>query len=440
MKRVRLKLILLAGLLLCLSGCMFRGADELFELPRTSESNQKLQERVQSAIGTGSGISPISGSNTQTLQLVDLDHDGVQEAVAFYRDSSAEWPLKIAIFKQDDTGNYALYAQIEGAGTDIESIEYKNLVGDPALEILVSWQVTPTVHTLAAYSVGERQVAELLRSGYTRYLATDLSGNNKTELMLVQIDSASPMSNRVELYTDTGGVLEFHSSAPLSDGILSLQALELGYLKEKLPAFLVTSECSENKYVTDIFALGDTGLRNITFDEATRQSKSTLRHHTGVLPEDINEDGLTEIPMTSVIHSYQKPGGAENFWKVNWMQFDKTGAATLAMGTYHNNSDRWYLELPPQWAGLVSLRRLENAAIGERAVVFSYWRGDPAVPPTPFLTIYRLTGNNRGSHASLDARFTLFADTETIYAAEFTPDAWDCGLDKDSLIARFHPL
>lgn len=440
MKLQRIKLFLLASMLLCLSGCMFRGADELFDIPRTSEINQRLQETVQEVIGTASGISPVSGNNTQTLQLVDLDHDGIQEAVAFYRDNAAEWPLKIAIFKQGEAGEYELYAQIEGAGTDIESIEYKNLVGGSELEILVSWQVSSTVHTLAVYSVGEKQVAELLRSGYTRHLAADFFGDGKSELLLVQTDSATPLANRVELYTDTGGALEFHSSAPLSDGILSLQVLELGYLKDKVPAFLVTSECGENKYVTDIFCIGDTGLGNITLDETSRVSTQTLRHHTGVLPDDINEDGMTEIPTTTVIQSYNKNGGAENFWKVNWMLFDQTGASTLAMATYHNNSDRWYLELPPQWAGLVTLRRLENASIGERAVVFSYWRGDPAVPPEPFLTIYRLTGNNRSGHASQDKRFKLWADTETIYVAEFIDGAWDCGLDKDSLINRFHTL
>lgn len=438
MKTLGMKVMLLAGLLLCLSGCMFKGADELFTLPRTSETYQNLQTKVQSVMGSATGISPISGSNTQTLQLVDLDQDGKQEAVAFYRDNSTEWPLKIAVFKQNESGAYDLYAQIEGAGTDIESIEYKNLVDGPGLEILVSWQVTPTVHTLVAYAVADNQVAELMRSGYTRYLATDLNGDDTAELLLLQLDNSNPTGNRVELYRGVGGAMEFNSSASLSEGLISLQLVEAGNLPGKVKSLMVTSEHAENNYITDIFCWSETGLRNITLDEKSRISQETLRHHTGVLPMDINKDGITEIPMTKSIPSYQNSGGAENFWQITWMQFDANGLGTPVLSTYHNNSDRWYLELPEAWTGHITLSRGEEAAVGERAVVFSYWEGDPAIPPEAFLTIYRLTGNNRDNHAAKDGRFTLYADVDTIYAAEFHKASFACGLDQVTLLARFH--
>ena len=112
MKRTIFMLLILAGLLVCLTGCMFRGVDELYAVPRTSETNLKLQETINSVMGGAVGISPISGNNTQTIQLIDLDKDGMQEAVAFYRDSS-DRPLKVAIFKQNEDEEYDLYAQID---------------------------------------------------------------------------------------------------------------------------------------------------------------------------------------------------------------------------------------------------------------------------------------------------------------------------------------
>lgn len=439
MKTKRIWVILLAGLLFCLSGCVFRGTDELFALPRTSETNQKLQAKVQDVMGTATGISPVSGNNTQTLQLVDLDRDGTPEAVAFYRDNSTEWPLKIAIFKQDEGGNYELYAQIEGAGTDIESIEYRNLVEGQELEILVSWQVTPTVHTLVAYSIRENQVSELMRSGYTRYVSTDLNGDERAELLLIQLESADPVGNRVELYTGVGGAMEFHSSAPLSEGIIALQLWETGFLSGKVPSLMVTSEYAENKYITDIFCMSETGLRNITLDENARISNRTLRQYTGVSPADINKDGITEIPITKSIPTY-KGNGSENFWKINWMRFAKDGSQKAVLSTYHNNSDRWYLELPDAWNGQITLSRQEQASSGERAVVFSYWKGNPQTPPIPFLTIYRLTGNNRDNNASQGKRFTLYSDSDTIYVAEFMDSTWNCGIDKAKLIELFHTM
>lgn len=436
------QIILLAGLLLGLSACMFREADELFDVPRTSETYQKLQETVQTVMGSAAAISPVSGNNTQSIQLVDLDHDGAQEAVAFFHDGSTEWPLKIAIFKQEAGGDYAPYAQISGAGTGIESIEYKNLIGGEEMEILVSWQVTSSVHTLAAYSINDKQVVELMRSGYTRYVATDLNKDNLSELLLIQSDNADPLQNRVELYLPTSNTMEFHSAAPLSAGVSTLQVWEAGLLRGEEPCLMVTSAVtSGNQYLTDVFCLREGGLRNVTLNADTHVSTATLRHFTGVMPMDINGDQITELPLTKSLPSYPlSDKGVANFWQINWMQFDRDGKAERVLSTYHNNSDGWYLELPEQWLGVITLSRPENAAVGEQAVQFSYWNGEAQVAPIPFLTIYRLTGSNRDSHASREGRFKLWADAETIYAAELKTDGWDCGLDKTALIARFHTM
>jgi hypothetical protein len=385
----------------------------------------------------GEAIAPVGGNNTQSVQLVDLDQDGIEEAVAFFRDRTAAKPLKIAIFRQTGGGSYELSARIEGAGDDIESIEYRDLLGDQSMELLISWQVTPMVHTLVAYSVEEGEAAELMRSGFTRYLSFDITANGKTDLLLLQLDSAEPAQGRVELYTGAEGAMEFQSAAPLSAGNLTLQTIESGRLLGDVPALFVTSIFDESRYITDVFALADAGLRNITTGEAEHFSLSTLRHFTNVALADINGDGILEIPLTRAIPAYHADTAADTFWEVLWTQFDAAGQGTCALRTYHNNSDRWYLKLPDSWDGAITLARREYTTIGERAVVFSHWTGDSDIPPEPFLSIYRLTGNTRQSHATQDKRFILRTDTETIYAAEFHDAAWNCGLDKDSLIQRF---
>lgn len=47
------------------------------------------------------------------------------------------------------------------------------------MDILVSWQVSGAVHTLVGYTLAEEQPVEIMRSGYSQYLATDLDGDGK---------------------------------------------------------------------------------------------------------------------------------------------------------------------------------------------------------------------------------------------------------------------
>lgn len=132
--------LLLVVCLLGLGGCVFGSVDEMYALPKSSEAYVNLQAKINEEKGTGEYIAPLNGENRQTIQLVDVDEDGLQEAVAFFRDADADTPLRIVIFKQDDQGEYQVYARIQGVGSEIDSIEYVNLGGAGESDVLVSWQ------------------------------------------------------------------------------------------------------------------------------------------------------------------------------------------------------------------------------------------------------------------------------------------------------------
>ena len=87
-------------------GCMFGNVDEMYALPKSSEAYVNLQAKINQEKGSAEYIAPLSGENRQTIQLVDVDGDGVQEAVAFFRDTTSENPLKIVIFKQEEHEEY----------------------------------------------------------------------------------------------------------------------------------------------------------------------------------------------------------------------------------------------------------------------------------------------------------------------------------------------
>lgn len=108
------------------------------------------------------------------------------------------------------------------------------------------------------------------------------------------------------------------------------------------------------------------------------------------------------------------------------------------MTTYHSG-DGWYLEIPEDWTGEFSMRRQESSTIGVRTVTFA--RGEKAQTEAeesktvPFGD-QRLVGSDRTRQARQGNRFILYADSTTIYTAEFLESGWDCGLDQEGLKAR----
>lgn len=441
-------------LLLCvlLSGCFFRTVDELYAIPQPPKDYEALQARLSEVVAQGGEYAaPLTGEMIQSVQLQDLDGDGKQEAIAFFRMTSEEKPLKIYIFRQVGQ-EYETFAVIEGAGAAINCVDYVQLDDEPFKEVVVSWQMTAQVHSLAAYSVGPEQVEELMRTDYDSYKLFDLDQDNQQELIVFR--TAAGNVPQAELY-DYDGVLSRTSVAPLSvgayvgaDGTVKsdyLTSVQTGYLTDRVPAVFASSSYGENGSITDVFAIRDGALENVTLDPETGESGETVRFYTQVSARDINGDGVMELPQPVPLADYRITTDTVNFWLIHWRQFDVHGNAVPIFTTYHNDRDGWYFILPEEWEHDLTLSRSDLPGGGERSVTFSYWTGDGATEPLPFLTIYKLTGTNRAARARTGGRFVLWPmnaldkpdESATIYAAEFR-GAWDCGLTEEQVRERFN--
>jgi len=440
-RRAGTALALAAALSLSLGGCFFRSVDELYTVPQPSKDYEALQARLSEVVAAGGEYAaPLSGEMIQSVQLQDLDGDGVQEAIAFFRFPNEEKPLKIYVFRTAPNGEYELLTKVEGAGTAINCIDYVQMDDEPYKELLVSWQISDIVHSLAAYAVGPDEAAEVLRTDYDGYRYGDLDQDGQQELVVLRTPVGEPP--RAELY-DFDGVIALAGTAPLSGGITRVAdgGARTGYLTDRVPALFVNSTYGENGIVTDIFTYRGGEVKNITLDPETGESGETVRFYSQVSALDVNGDGILELPQPVPLADYRITTDSVNFWLIHWRQFDETGKAAPVFTTYHNDRDGWYFILDDGWEEGLVLSRSDAPGGGERAVTFSRWNGEQDQRPQPFLTIYKLTGSNRSSRAKWGERFVLLSEgasgsDSVIYAAEFR-DGWDCGLTEDEVKERF---
>lgn len=373
---------------LTLTGCAASGADQFYALPQLADEYVQLEALIAQRIRAGGEYAaPTAGSNRQTVQLHDLDGDGTAEAVAFLADGSHT--PNVCVYRRDETGNFHLYAYVEGIGSAVSSVEYADLTGDGASELILAWQLSGNMRLLSAYDLGGAEPQQLLSAACSGFQVCDMDGDGTAELMDISEDYYGWTAAR---YVFAGGLSE-ETEAAMSDGVTSVLRMRVGALSDGSAALFVDSRWGEDELITDVFAVNDGKLRNITMRSSGRSG--TVRAGEA-FSADINGDRAIEIP--------ESDGG-----RLMWFSVDPDGDRALVMTTWHDYEDGWYLRLTDELAEAAGER--SSAVPGEAAVAFT-------AGGERLLTIYTLTGENRLDRAGEAGRFILAQDSSTVFAAE----------------------
>ena len=397
---------LLCALTMLLSGCMPALSDEtLYRLPKLPAEYESLETLIDALIRNGAEYAaPTSGSNLQSVQMVDLDGDGEEEAVAFFRRANDERPMKIYIFRAAGD-SYEQYCVIEGTSNSIYSVNYVDLDGDGRREILAGIRSNLDVQNLSVWSIGAGEAQQLLLTGYSRYTTRDMDGDGIQELLVLRSDEENYAV--ADCYAWDGAELAARSSLRLSGTVAELSRLTGGTLSSGETALFITSVTQDGAAITDILIVSDGALRSVRDSAGPGRAFRFLE----LYPGDVNGDGVTEVPEPAPFPQIDPESSA--YYRICWQQYDAAGRATLVRETYQDAQGGWSLILPKSWDDCVTVSRSSNA--DGSSVTFSCING---AETRPFLTIYAFTAENRGQLVSRTGRITLARQAEASYAAE----------------------
>jgi len=220
--------------------------------------------------------------------------------------------------------------------------------------------------------------------------------------------------------------------AQLSAGVEAISRVIRGRLGNGVPAIFVESKINTSNVVTDILFYQEDQLVNISLSSTSGVSDDTVRT-LSIYCQDINGDGITELPIPRLL----KAQSQTNYYSYDWYVYYSNGTRRLAYTTYHNNSDGWFIVIPPDWRERVSIRR-DDSVQGERTLVFSFI-DEINDEYQDFLKIYTLSGDDREDRARLAGRFRLRSEGETVFAAEILQgaDSYGIAVAKDVVVSNF---
>ena len=429
MKRaVKKCILLLAGLALAavLSGCTVfdSSVEQLFTLPRMAPEYTGLSQQLDSLISQGyEYASPSGGRNIQSVQMVDLEDDGRQEALVFLRRSADEKPLKIMVYRLDGDDSYSLLCTIASSGTAVDSVYYQDLNGDGRQELIVGWRISADVQTLAAYSIEPEPVA-LMSCGYSRFSIQDLNGDGAPSLLVIRADGElGPVAEFYGWQEEQMGV-SYRCRLSSSMTALNRGSVVTGMADRDTPAVFITGVDTTSMAVTDILIYRpEAGLVNVALDKTSGVSAAVYPYRQ-LAPQDIDGDGVTEIPCPLGDSAAEQTDGL-----VSWMSWQSDGRFQQTAKTYHSLSSGWYFTIPASWWSW-EVDAVTGGIQNESQMTLRI-NGDSV------LTIYTITGENRDNRSRMGSRIVLRRQATTVYAGEVYEIAPYYGMDEDLLRRSF---
>lgn len=426
-KYLALAIAMLASLLF--TGCAMRTVEDMYALPKRSELDSRFQSAIDIAMVGLSYSAPQSGENQQTVQTADLDGDGVDEYLIFAKGNS-ENPLHVLIFRQLEDGGCVLVDVIQSDGTAFEQVEYVEFDDVPGCELVVGRRLSEQVlRSVSVYSFTEDGAQLQLLNGYSKFLTCDLDEDGRRELMVFRPGEAEADRGMVVLYSFGSGHIQRSVETGLSSDTADIRRMTIGRLHDGIPAVYVASSVDESAIVTDIFALKEGRLTNVSFSGAAETSISTLRNYY-VYAEDIDEDGILELPSIITMKPVVLWQNEDQRSLLRWFAVDVDGWEFDKMYTYHNFVGGWYLRLDGDWATRVSVVQSDNT------YTFYVW-DEELRHPAPVFSVYALTGSLRDSEATEHGRFALYRAEGVVYAARLEESAEAYGITQEDLLASF---
>lgn len=386
----------LLALLLTLSGCAIPSGDELLAAPKPSKSYQTLQDELSKILSTQSYAAPLGGENRSTVQLVDLDGDGAEEAVSFFKKNGNSNEYTIYIYKKQNDA-YVCTGSIQGAGSGIDSVYYPVITPKGQRGILIGWrqQTSDSLGSVTMCAIGQDCApTPLLEAECSAMELTDLTGDGAKDLLLLTADLTGKRVAR--LYRYNGSELLSVGEAPTSQDAVTIERIFPGYAADHTPAvFTEEKTASGIGLTTDIFVYANGTLHNLALDGEDSAARGTYRP-LSVSAADINKDGITELPRAVLMAGYTDAAATDALFMLDWYSYAVDGAPKLVQTTYHNVSEEWFFTIDSTWHDQITATK--SSENGLSAVHFFQYLPDGK--RTPIFSIYCATGPQRSYYAT----------------------------------------
>lgn len=356
--------------LLCLSGCSV-SVESLLSPPKLDEEQSAIYEALRLSKGGDVHLKyPVSGQYRSAFVVENIDSEETDEAIVFYEASNVTdggSSLRLNFLDKQD-GEWVSVYDFAALGSEIERVRFTDL-GDGGTSIMVTYSILNSSDSATSiFRYADNTPQEVYKSRHSYLNLLDINEDGAEEVFLINQDRTAGTASAYLLGWAEGDIFTVLSAAPLNEhfsecrNIVSGPSDDLGY-----KGIFIDYTRTDGSLGTDILICSDrTFMPSKAIPEQLIHRTNT--YTPSVYSQDIDGDGIIEIPATSPFPGYENHVRSEQVNITHWYQLASAGYSIKQdFVSYMSIRGDYMLLIPSRWVGSVTI----TVSIADGTAAFS---------------------------------------------------------------------
>lgn len=339
-------------LIFSLTGCTFSTSIEtLLTPPKLTKQQQQIYNALTNSVGNSITLQyPKTGENLSSFIISDLDDDGEDEAIVFYKKNSAAGEDELRINVLDiKNGKWSSVFDAAADGTEVEKIDIKKLGESNTTYISIGYSfVSGTGKSLVIYKYKDLMLNTTFRTPYNYYSTDDYDKDGKNELFVIQnITNTEETSKAVYYEFDRAGLAPHPVERNLSELASDVKNVLFGSLSDGSTSVYIDEVVGSSTIQTEVLHISNKQM------ELSERDLTQTQRQQEYASVDIDGDGQIEVPVKGELFPGYTDSDTDAVYKTVWLKDDGDAFSEKYVG-YYNISGGLAFVLPSTWKNSVT--------------------------------------------------------------------------------------
>ncbi len=358
--RKKSKSSLITGLVMSsimLTGCqLVESPNALIEAPQqANKQNKELSKKAAELLPSNSELlTPVNSNKKQSIYIADINDDGNQEAFLLYRGLGEN--RKVHLLSLQETENeWREVSDFELNYLQLDYFDLHDLDNDGAIEIVIGLGGSDfeSENELMIYQWSVEGLTQVAKKDYEVLDISDYDRDGKSDVLIV---------HGVRREFMEAELLKFRSSQLVTTSKVNLDAYAFhentasGKLSDGYQALFIDGAVGAHSMITEIIAFEEGKL--IKVDE---RAGGMLIKEYPLYSKDINDDGVIEVGGMYIPKGWEDEAFADIPFIEYYSTYSINGVEKKIEERYTNRDKKFYITIPVEWQGKVTMKKLENS-------------------------------------------------------------------------------